>query len=164
VFIRPVLIGLVLAAPWLAQAAHTVTDSTLLCSDALTFSDTSSLVARCTGDLSITGGSWNSDVLIDISADGKLALNGVSFNAPVIQLKSSTEITTSDNVTLTASDKLIIQGDLRAPSMPPLQGGDVVLSAPPRVLHTSTIPEPTSAALSLLGLGLCAFRLRRRTV
>jgi PEP-CTERM motif len=164
VFIRPVLIGLVLSTPWLAQAAHTVTDSTLLCTDALTFSDTSSLVARCTGDLSITGGTWSSDVLIDIRADGKLALNGVSFNAPVIQLQSPTEITTSDNVTLTASDKLIIQGDLRAPSLPPLQGGNLVLSGALTVDQARAIPEPSSAALSLLGLGLCALRLRRRTV
>lgn len=113
--IRPFVLGLALAAPFLAQAAHTVTNSVFSCTAAMSFSNTASLVGYCAGNFTVSGGTWNSDTRIDLSATGDITLDGVTMTAPIIDLQSLTTVTLTSTTVLTAASTL----NIHAPGRPP---------------------------------------------
>lgn len=84
--LRPLILALSLSTPGWALATQTIDQSTLDCSDSLTLLTQDNLTAQCTGNLSITGGTWTSDTLISLSATGDLSLFGVTLLAPNISL------------------------------------------------------------------------------
>jgi len=86
--IRPFILGLALAAPLFAQAGYSINTSAFSCSAALSFANSTGLDAHCTGNFSVTGGTWTSDTQIALSADGSLTLDGVTMTAPIIELLS----------------------------------------------------------------------------
>jgi hypothetical protein len=90
--IRPFILGLALAAPLFAQANYSINNSAFSCSAALSFANSTGLDAHCTGNFSVTGGTWTSDTKIALSADGTLTLDGVAMTAPVIELNSLTQV------------------------------------------------------------------------
>jgi PEP-CTERM motif len=90
--IRPFILGLALAAPLFAQANYSINNSVFSCSTALSFANSTGLDAHCTGNFSVTGGTWTSDTKIALSADGTLTLDGVVMTAPVIELNSLTQV------------------------------------------------------------------------
>jgi hypothetical protein len=112
--IRPFVLGLALASPVLAQAAHTVTDSVFYCTAAMSFSNTASLLGYCAGNFTISGGTWTSDTRIDLSAAGDITLNGVTMTAPIIEVQSLTKITAGSTTVLSATTLL----NLQAPRLP----------------------------------------------
>jgi len=90
--IRPFVLSLALAAPLFAQAGYSINNSAFSCSAALSFANSTGLDAHCTGNFSVTGGTWTSDTKIALSADGSLTLDGVAMTAPLIELKSLTQV------------------------------------------------------------------------
>lgn len=82
--LRPLILALSLLTPWCAQAIQMIDQSTLDCSESLTLLTQDNVTAQCTGNLSITGGTWTSDTLISLSATGDLSLFGVTLLAPNI--------------------------------------------------------------------------------
>jgi len=86
--IRPFIFGLALAAPLFAQANYSINNSVFSCSAGLSFANSEGLDAHCTGNFSVTGGTWTSDTKIALSADGSLTLDGVAMTAPIIELLS----------------------------------------------------------------------------
>lgn len=88
-FARTLALSLSLLAPWYAQATQTIDQSTIDCSESLTLLTQDNLTAQCTGNMSITGGTWTSDTLISLSATGDLSLFGVTFLAPNITVASN---------------------------------------------------------------------------
>jgi hypothetical protein len=90
--IRPFILGLALAAPLFAQAGYSINNSAFSCSAALSFANSTGLDAHCTGNFSVTGGTWTSDTNIALSADGSLTLDGVTMTAPLIELNSLTQV------------------------------------------------------------------------
>jgi hypothetical protein len=85
---RHLALGLALATPVFAQANYSINNSVFSCSAGLSFADSQGLDAHCTGNFSVTGGTWTSDTKIALSADGSLTLDGVSMTAPSIELVS----------------------------------------------------------------------------
>jgi len=90
--IRPFIFGLALAAPLFAQANYSINNSVFSCSAGLSFANSEGLDAHCTGNFSVTGGTWTSDTKIALSADGSLTLDGVAMTAPTVELRSLTQV------------------------------------------------------------------------
>ena len=84
--LRPLILALSLSTPGWALATQTIDQSTIDCSDSLTLLTQDNVTAQCTGNMSITGGTWTSDTLISLSATGDLSLFGVTLLAPNISL------------------------------------------------------------------------------
>jgi hypothetical protein len=85
---RHLALGLALATPVFAQASYSINNSVFSCSAGLSFANSEGLDAHCTGNFSVTGGTWTSDTKIALSADGSLTLDGVAMTAPIIELLS----------------------------------------------------------------------------
>jgi hypothetical protein len=136
--IRPFVLGLALAVPVLAQAAHTVTDSVFSCSAAMSFSNTASLVGHCAGNFTISGGIWTSDTRIDLSAAGDITLDGVTMTAPIIDLQSLTKITASGTTVLSATSSLNLQAPRQSPTTRDPASGRPAQQNPPSDVNGGT--------------------------
>lgn len=122
--IRHLAVGLAMATPLFVQANYSINNSAFSCSAALSFANSTGLDAHCTGNFSVTGGTWTSDTKIALSADGTLTLDGVAITAPIIEL---------------LSPEVVLNASLEAP------GGSVRIDAP-RDLKPGTPLEPTLAS------------------
>jgi hypothetical protein len=180
--IRTLVLGLALAAPLLAQAAQTIDNSTLSCTQSLVAENISSLTFSCEGDMTVTGGTWTSDTLISLTSTGTLFLQNVSFNAPSITL-SGLSIDVDSRAHLQAKDEIRIQttggtggqaaGELQieAGAQIDLGGNAVLVQADPSLRAVgdirlrAAIPEPETDTLALAALailGSSAALARRR--
>lgn len=129
--IRPFVLGLALASPVLAQAAHTVTNSVFYCTAAMSFSNTASLLGYCAGNFTISGGTWTSDTRIDLSAAGDITLDGVTMTAPIIEVQSLTKITAGGTTVLSATTLLNLQAPRRPITTRDAESGRPELQNPP---------------------------------
>lgn len=148
--LRPLILALSLLTPWCAQAIQMIDQSTLDCSESLTLLTQDNVTAQCTGNLSITGGTWTSDTLISLSATGDLSLFGVTLLAPNISLVGH-QILMDGGSTL-AGDPAIGDGaiTLRTPTTGDGGGIQVVAGASIQVGAHEVL---SSATLASIGQG-----------
>lgn len=159
-FARTLALSLSLLAPWYAQATQTIDQSTIDCSESLTLLTQDNLTAQCTGNMSITGGTWTSDTLISLSATGDLSLFGVTLQAPNIAVVGN-QILVDAASTLAVTDHLGISGGTIKLESPLVGvGGEIPLTSGGSI---SLVPEPGTWALALAGLAGLMLRLRRQT-
>ena len=86
------------------------------CSGELTASTLDGASFACAGNLTLDGGFVTSDSLINISADGDLFLDNLTFTAPNISLSVLTGmLTMGSNVVLNAGANLMVTGGSVAP-------------------------------------------------
>lgn len=159
-FARTLTLTLSLLAPWYAQATQTIDQSTIDCSESLTLLTQDNVTAQCTGNLSITGGTWTSDTLISLSATGNLSLLGVTLAAPDISLAGG-QILVDAASTLTGTGHLVINGGPITLEVPTVR--DVTRSPLTVGGSITLVPEPGTWALALAGLAGLMLRLRRQT-
>jgi hypothetical protein len=103
---RHLALGLALATPVFAQANYSINNSVFSCSAGLSFADSQGLDAHCTGNFSVTGGTWTSDTKISLTVDGDITLDGVTMTAPVINLAGLGQITITSNTVLNVAGRL----------------------------------------------------------
>ncbi len=123
------------------------------------------------GDLSIFGtggaGTIDSDQALDIWASGSLSLQDVILSAPSITLTAGTVLNVGQGVQLLGSDIHLDTPTIGTPSPREvidwatldIRPGTTFVDLSPAV---SSVPEPTSRVLSLLGLAAGGWLLRRR--
>lgn len=127
--LRPLILALSLSTPWYAQATQTIEQSTLDCSDSLTILSVENLTAQCTGNMSITGGTWTSDTLISLSATGDLSLFGVTLLAPNISLVGNQILMDGDSTLALADDPVVRGGQVTLRTPTTGDGGGIQLVA-----------------------------------
>jgi hypothetical protein len=182
--IRTIVLSLAVTLPFLAQAAQSIDNSTLSCTQSLVDNRATTLTFSCEGDLTITGGTWTTDTLISLSATGSMLLQGITFNTPSLSLKAQSIVfdsianlpkdgvvnietvagadgTAPGALQLTPGSKINIEG---ATIPAPLTGGDIQLGAGRGgdISLRAAVPEPESYALALAALATGAALARRR--
>lgn len=148
--LRPLILALSLSTPCWAQATQLIDQSTLDCSESLTLLTQDNLTAQCTGNLSITGGTWTSDTLISLSATGDLSLFGVTLRAPNISVVGNLVLMDGDSTL--AGDPAIGDGaiTLRTPTTEDAGGIQVIAGASIQVGAHEVL---SSATLASIGQG-----------
>lgn len=150
--LRPLILVLSLSTPCWAQATQTIDQSTIDCSESLTLLTQDNVTAQCTGNLSITGGTWTSDTLISLSATGDLSLFGVTLLAPTISLVGNQILMDGGSTLALAGDPAIGDGaiTLRTPTTGDGGGIQVVAGASIQVGAHEVL---SSATLASIGQG-----------
>ena len=110
--LRPLILALSLSTPGWALATQTIDQSTIDCSDSLTLLTQDNLTAQCTGNMSITGGTWTSDTLISLSATGNLSLWDVTFLAPSIAVVGNQILVDTGSPLALAGPSVIDPGEI----------------------------------------------------
>lgn len=102
------LLGLLNLLPGYTEASSASSLGGFTCSgtDAFSLTDVASL--SCTGDLSLFGGTLNSDSRIEIHADGLLNLDNVQLIAPSIDLYAGGTLVIRVNSTIGPTDQITI--------------------------------------------------------
>lgn len=96
------------------------------CSGILTSSLLDGASFACAGNFTLDGGSITSDSVINISADGDLFLDNLTFTAPNISVSGLTGVTMGSNVVLNASSAITVASGkssvptviIQAPTLP----------------------------------------------
>lgn len=160
-----------------ASSASSLGGFTCTGTEAFSLTDVASL--SCTGDLSLFGGTLNSDSRIEIHADGLLDLNNVELTAPSIDLYSGSSliieansiIGPTDQLTITAN-QLTLDGTLIVNNNGSSGGNNQQLISPDTGFFTFTpigitfpaapVPLPASFWLMLPGLMLLRKKLSEK--
>jgi len=127
--LRPLILALSLSTPGWALATQTIDQSTIDCSESLTLLTQDNLTAQCTGNLSVTGGTWTSDTLISLSATGDLSLFGVTLLAPTISLDGHQILMDGGSTLALAGDSTIGDGAITLRTPTTGDGGGIQLVA-----------------------------------
>ena len=107
---------LMICLPVAANAASTASITNTNCSGLLTASTLDGASFACAGNLTLDGGFVTSDSLINISADGDLFVDNLTFTAPNISFSVLTGmLTMGSNVILNAGANLTVTGGSAAP-------------------------------------------------
>lgn len=127
--LRPLILALSLSAPGWALATQTIDQSTIDCSESLTLLTQDNLTAQCTGNMSITGGTWTSDTLISLSATGNLSMWDVTFLAPSIAVVGNQILVDGGSTLALAADPTIGDGAITLRTSTTGDGGGIQLVA-----------------------------------
>lgn len=142
-----------LAFPFSLQAETIIDLQSLTCSGELLQTTDDELTFSCSGNLNVSGGIIKSDL-------------GINFSALVDAFFEDVSIT-GKYITITADNSIVIgyNTSFKADGVPPgwLGSHD---HYPPYVILPPLlpVPEPTTYALTLLGLGIITIGARRKTL
>ena len=164
----------ILALMTFAANANLQLGSLVACSGSLSvFSSTTDASSiECTGDLSFTGSSVQSNTSFSILATNNLSFLDVLVSAPELNFKAGGVLSLDKYSVLTApiislgASSLVLNGTITAPvkySVPVLTAPIISLEASSLVLNgtiAAAVPEPSEAIL--LALGMTAIAARRR--
>jgi hypothetical protein len=165
----------------MSRAENSFLVNNVSCSGISTQSFLDVLSFNCAGDLSLDGGSISANTSILLSAEGALSLNNLTLTSQDISLIGGTLVSVWLGVDINAANSVNIsvgnvgEGYLNQPVQP--RGGAVLISKDAGTLSTNTdnqvfpggnislvssVPEPSSYALLLLGLSFVILALRAK--
>jgi hypothetical protein len=167
------------AVPGAAHATLNTHNVALACSSALAITDTDGDSLSCTGDFSIEGtgegallSATNS---LSIWASGKLSISGVNLTAPLITLTATDSIVVAPDVVFNdyqaSTPPSVVVSAGGAPGRP-VQLSPISGSLTLNMDHNdnfvtpgliTVVPEASTSALMLVGLGLVGLLARRRS-
>jgi hypothetical protein len=134
--------------PISAQASSTASIINTNCSGSLTSSLIDGASFVCAGNLTLDGGFITSDSLISISVDGDLFVNNIVFTSPNITFEALSGTIDIGGGLVANANSLILTASII----------NIAKDAKLNIPQIDPIPEPTTYAMLLFGLGLITYR------